>query len=234
MKVPVISRISVIVPVLNEAGTILHCLGPLTRVPGPFEVIVVDGGSVDGTADLVRGVSGVRLMLSDRPGRASQMNAGARAASGDVLLFLHADTRLPEDAAALIHRSLQDPRAAGGRFRLRVSGSRFIYFWIGLLSTWRSRFLNVTYGDQAIYARRAAFERVGGFPDLPLFEDAEFCARLSRIGRFVMLRADAVTSARRWERSGVFRTILRMWALKLLHSLSVPPERLARYYRNVR
>jgi rSAM/selenodomain-associated transferase 2 len=228
------SKISVIIPVLNEAGTILHCLDPLVKGREAFEVIVVDGGSADGTADLVRGAPGVRLILSDRPGRAAQMNAGARAAAGDVLLFLHADTRLPDDAAALILQSLEDPGAVGGRFRLRVSGARFIYFWIGLLSTWRSRFLNVTYGDQAIYARRTAFEQVGGFPELSLFEDAEFCARLSRLGRFVMLRADAVTSARRWERCGVFRTILRMWALKFLHSLSVSPERLARYYRNVR
>jgi GT2 family glycosyltransferase len=113
-------------------------------------------------------------------------------------------------------------------------GPRFVYFWIGLFSTWRSQFLNVTYGDQAIYVRRAAFEQVGGFPELPLFEDAEFCVRLSRLGRFVMLRADAVTSARRWERCGVFRTILLMWMLKFFHSLSVSPERLARYYRNVR
>lgn len=228
------SRISVIIPVLNEAGTIARCLDPLTRGPVPFEVIVVDGGSVDGTADLARGVPGVRLISSDRPGRAAQMNVGARAASSDVLLFLHADTRLPEDAATLILRSLEDPRVVGGRFRLRVSGSRFVYFWIGLFSTWRSRFLNVTYGDQAIYARRTAFEQAGGFPELPLFEDAEFCARLSRLGRFVMLQADAVTSARRWERCGVFRTILRMWMLKFLHSLSVPPERLARHYWNVR
>ncbi len=228
------SRISVIIPVLNEAGTILRCLDPLVKGRESFEVIVVDGGSADGTADLVRGVPGVRLIFGDRPGRAAQMNAGARASAGDVFLFLHADTQLPDDAAALIRRSLEDPGVVGGRFRLRVSGARFVYFWIGLFSTWRSRFLNVTYGDQAIYARRTAFEQVGGFPDLPLFEDAEFCARLSRLGRFVMLRADAVTSARRWERCGVFRTILRMWMLKLLHGLSVSSERLARYYRNVR
>ena len=228
------SRISVIIPVLNEAGTILHCLDPLVKGREAFEVIVADGGSTDGTIDLVRGVPGVRLILSNRPGRAAQMNAGARSAAGAVLLFLHADTRLPDDAAELVLRSLEDPGVVGGRFRLRVSGSRLIYFWIGLLSTWRSRFLNVTYGDQAIYAQRTAFEQVGGFPELPLFEDAEFCARLSRLGRFVMLRADAVTSARRWERCGVFRTILRMWMFKFLHSLSVPPERLARHYRNVR
>ncbi len=127
------SRISVIIPVLNEAEAIIRCLSPLIGDPGRFEVIEVDGGSADGTVDLVRGVSGVRLILSGRPGRAAQMNAGARAASGDVLLFLHADTRLPEDAAPLILRSLEDPRAVGGRFRLRVSGARFVYFWIGLL-----------------------------------------------------------------------------------------------------
>ena len=228
------SRISVVIPVLNEAETIAGCLEEFVRSPDTFEVVVVDGGSSDGTPDLVRQVPGVRLVISGRQGRAVQMNQGAAASTGDALLFLHADTRLPRRAGSLILAALDDPRVVGGRFRLRVSGGRPVYYWIGLLSTCRSRCLNTTYGDQAIFVRRWVYDRVNGFPDIPLFEDSEFCRTVSRLGRFVMLEEDAVTSSRRWERCGVWRTILLMWMLEILHCLSVSPERLAGYYRNIR
>ncbi len=220
---------------LNEAEIISDCLKPLATAPDCSEVIVVDGGSTDGTSDRVRETPGVRLIATRAgSGRAAQMNAGAGLATGDVFLFLHADTRLPGDAFALILRSLEDPRVVGGRFRLRIASEGAIYALIGLISTWRSRFLNITYGDQAIFVRRTVFDRLGGFPILPIFEDSEFCLRAARIGRFVMLPACAVTSSRRWERCGIFRTILMMWLLKVLHILSVSPDRLSRLYPHVR
>ena len=228
-------KITAIIPVLNEAETVTDCIKPLTNAPDCSEVIVVDGGSTDGTSDRVREIPGVRLIATPAgSGRAAQMNAGAGLATGDVFLFLHADTRLPGDAFGLILRSLEDPRVVGGRFRLRIAGEGAIYAWIGLISTWRSRFLNITYGDQAIFVRRTVFDRLGGFPILPIFEDSEFCLRASRIGRFVMVPAYAVTSPRRWERCGIFRTILLMWLLKVLYRLSVSPERLSKLYPHVR
>ena len=229
------NKISAIIPVLNEAEIISDCLKPLANSPDCSEVIVVDGGSTDGTSDRVREMPGVRLIATRAgSGRATQMNAGAGVATGDVFLFLHADTRLPDDAFRLILRSLEDHRVVGGRFRLRIAGEGAIYAWIGIISTWRSRFLNITYGDQAVFVRRGVFDRLGGFPILPILEDSEFCLRATRIGRFVMLPAYAVTSSRRWERCGIFRTILLMWLLKVLHSLSISPDRISRLYPNVR
>ena len=221
-------RLSVIVPVLNEAADIreaLSALAPL-RARG-HEVIVVDGGSDDGSASLAAPACD-RLLDSGR-GRALQMNAGARAAKGDALVFLHADTRLPERADELILAALA--RASWGRFDVRIASRRPLLVLVGCAMNLRSRLTGIATGDQAIFVRRDAFP---GFPDIPLMEDIALSRLLKRRGPPACLRARVTTSARRWEARGVLRTIFLMWRLRLLYALGATPQRLARDYADQR
>lgn len=221
-------RISVVIPALNEAGGIaatLRALQPL-RVRG-HEVLVVDGGSTDATAARAVGLCD-RLLQAPR-GRARQMNAGARAARGDVLWFLHADTRVPADADALLLEALA--RRAWGRFDVRLSGTQPLLRVVAALMNLRSRITGIATGDQGLFVRREAFERVGGFPDIPLMEDIALSRALGRHDRPACLRTRLVTSSRRWERHGVLRTVLLMWRLRFDYWRGVPPERLAARYR---
>ena len=199
-----------------------------------LEIIVVDGGSDDGTAGIVRSRSEVRLIELGRPGRAAQMNAGAADSSGDVLLFLHADTRLPNRWRELVAESIFGRGKAGGRFRFDIAHASRIYRWIAGGTNFRSRFLGITYGDQAIYTTRETFEAVGGFPGIPVFEDARFADRLKEAGGLDWIDEAVQTSARRWERHGPVRTLLLTWFLRLLYTLFVPPRFLARFYGVVR
>ncbi len=226
-------QISVIVPAVNEAETIGGCLAQF-RDAGGVEVVVVDGGSSDGTKEAVKASGVAGWLASPQKGRAFQMNYGAAATSGEVLLFLHADTHLPGDGLKLIADSMTDPEVVGGRFRLGLSEDTWMFRLIALFSTFRSRYLGITYGDQGIYVRRSVFDRMGGFPALEIFEDSEFCSAASRLGRFVMLDAPVCSSTRRWRRWGVFGTVVRMWALRLLYICSVSDDRLSRRYRDVR
>ena len=217
-------RLSVVVPALNEASGIraaLEALAPL-RARG-HEVIVVDGGSTDGTAGLAAGLCD--RVLSAPRGRAVQMNAGAGAASGDALVFLHADTRLPEEADELIFQSLRFFR--WGRFVFEIEGRHRLLKVVACAMNLRSRLTGIATGDQAIFARRAAFP---GFPEIELMEDVAFCRRMKRRGRPACLRQTVRTSGRRWESRGVLRTIVLMWRLRLLYFLGARPERLARIY----
>ncbi|MDV3240072.1 MAG: TIGR04283 family arsenosugar biosynthesis glycosyltransferase [Gammaproteobacteria bacterium] len=221
-------RISVVIPALNEADGIaatLQRLRPL-RARG-HEVLVVDGGSTDPTAARAAGLCD-RLLQAPR-GRARQMNAGARAAHGDVLWFLHADTVVPADADALLLDALA--RCAWGRFDVRLSGTQPLLRVVESLMNLRSRITGIATGDQGLFVRREAFERVGGFPDIPLMEDIALSRTLRRHGPPACLRARLVTSSRRWERYGVLRTILLMWRLRFDYWRGVPPERLAARYR---
>jgi rSAM/selenodomain-associated transferase 2 len=224
-------NISVIVPVLNEeksiAGT-LQALAPLQ----PYETIVVDGGSQDSTQDIVA-AHGVKMAVSDR-GRARQMNRGAQEALGEVLLFLHADTRLPSTALADIANALGDPRYVGGRFDVDLDGNHWMLPLVARLISFRSRISKVGTGDQALFVRREVFQRLGGFPDIPLMEDIAFCRALKRLGAIACLRSRVVTSARRWEIDGVWRTIFTMWTLKLLYFAGVSATRLKRFYADSR
>jgi rSAM/selenodomain-associated transferase 2 len=214
-------RLSIVVPALNEAPRIraaLEALAPL-RARG-HEVIVVDGGSSDGTAQLAAGWCD-QVIFSSK-GRAVQMNAGARVASGDALLFLHADTRLPPDFAI--------PDASlWGRFDVRIEARHPLLKVVAWTMNLRSRLTGIATGDQAIFVRRDAFP---GFPEIPLMEDVEFCRQMKRFAAPTCLRETVLTSGRRWESRGVLRTIVLMWRLRLMYFLGVRPDRLSRiYYR---
>ena len=224
-------RLSVIVPALDEEHAIGTTLARVRRA-SVHEVIVVDGGSRDRT--LAVATPAADRVLRAPAGRAVQMNAGAAAASGDALLFLHADTLLPLGFDRAIAEALADPAIVGGRFDVHLEGASF---WLPLVATgmnWRSRWSGIATGDQAIFVRRAVFESLGGYPAVPLFEDVRFTAALKRRGRMACLRARVVTSARRWERRGALRTIGLMWGLRLAHALGASPERLRRLYDDVR
>ena len=226
-------QVTVIIPVVNEAEVIDGCLAQF-REQRDVEVIVVDGGSRDGTQERIREAGIARLVTSPRSGRSVQMNHGASSASGQVLLFLHADTFLPEGGIGMILESLEDPDVVGGRFRLGLSEDTWMFRAIASLSTMRSRYLGITYGDQGIYVRRSVFDRVAGFPDVALFEDSEFCAAVRKLGRFVLLGGTVCSSTRRWRRWGVVPTVIRMWTIRILHLCSVSDKRLSRLYRDVR
>ena len=223
------SWLSIIVPVFDEAGCIaasLDALAPL-RARG-HELIVVDGGSSDGTADLSRARADA---VFDAPrGRARQMNAGAAQARGQVLLFLHADTLLPAQPDAAIARAI-DGGALWGRFDVRIAGRSRLFPLIAALMNHRSRWTGIATGDQAMFVERALFERIGGFKELPLMEDIELSRRLRAIGRPACLRERVLTSGRRWERNGVWRTVLLMWRLRWRYWLGTAPEVLAKAYR---
>jgi rSAM/selenodomain-associated transferase 2 len=224
-------KISVIIPVLNEETTIAATLRSLAPLK-PDEIIVVDGGSGDRTREIAARF-GVKV-LSGARGRARQMNSGAAHATGAALLFLHADTRLPQSAFADIAAALADPRCVGGRFDVELEGRHWMLKIIGALINWRSRATQVGTGDQAIFVRREVFERMGGYPDIPLMEDLALCRALKRLGTVACLRNRVITSARRWENDGVWWTIARMWTLKLLYLAGMSPARLKRFYADTR
>jgi rSAM/selenodomain-associated transferase 2 len=221
--------LSIVIPALDEAANLRVLLPALAADCPDAEVLVVDGGSRDDTGAAAAGTPGVRLIRSPR-GRARQMNAGAAAARGEALLFLHADTRLPAGAAGAVARALADPAVVGGRFDVAFDNPRWPFRMIAALMNRRSRWSGIATGDQAIFVRRAAFAALGGYPDIPLMEDIELCRRLKRAGRLACLRLRVTTSARKWERDGVWRTIGLMWTLRLLHFGGVAPERLHRWY----
>ena len=223
------SRLSIIVPVFDEAGCIaasLDALAPL-RARG-HELIVVDGGSRDASVALSRERADV--VLEAPRGRARQMNAGAAQARGQVLLFLHADTLLPAPADAALARAINGG-ALWGRFDVHIDGRSKLFPLIATLMNQRSRWSGIATGDQALFVERALFERIGGFADQPLMEDIELSRRLRRIGRPACLRERVLTSGRRWEQHGVWRTILLMWRLRWRYWRGTSPELLAKAYR---
>jgi rSAM/selenodomain-associated transferase 2 len=221
--------LSIIVPVLDEAENLERLLPHLSARCPDAEVIVVDGGSADRTALVARAWPRARYLASER-GRARQMNAGARAARGDMLLFLHADTLLPVGAADAIASVLAEPEVVGGRFDVSFASPHPAFRLIATFMNWRSRLTGIATGDQAIFVHRDVFEALGGYPDIPLMEDVEFSARLRRQGRIRCLRLRVTTSARKWERDGIVRTVVLMWALRLLYFLRADPARLHRWY----
>jgi rSAM/selenodomain-associated transferase 2 len=224
------SFVSIIIPTLNEATTMLDLAASLGRLRGEFEVLVCDGGSADATVEMAR-QCGLRVIEAPR-GRGPQMNAGGRLAEGETLLFLHADTRLPENALEFVAGALADENVCGGAFSLNFGGdtleARLLTRLYPLL-----RMGGMLYGDSAIFARRSVFDRLGGYREYPIFEDCDLYRRMSRLGRFVRLDARATTSSRRFE--GRFIRTFALWSLmQVLYWLGVSPNLLNRLYKPLR
>jgi rSAM/selenodomain-associated transferase 2 len=223
------SRLSIIIPVLDEGDSIAEALDGLAdlRARG-VQVIVVDGGSRDAT--VAHAQQRADAVLAAPRGRASQMNAGAGAASGDVLLFLHADTRLPQASDRMVIDGLRRSGRVWGRFDVTIAGRSPILVVVAALMNLRSRLTGIATGDQAIFVTRDAFLSAGGFAAIALMEDIAMSKYLKRLSRPLCLRARVVTSGRRWEAHGVFRTVVLMWRLRLAYFFGADPAKLARHY----
>ena len=224
--------ISVIIPVLHEAHTINGVIEHLRTLhsPAPREIIIVDGSEEGDTIKAIRDADVVRREAPR--GRARQMNAGAAAAQGDVLLFLHADTALPRDAMPLIRSHMDDGRFVAGAFDLGIQTNRKIFKITERYVALRTRLTKVPFGDQAIFIRKEYFERIGGFKPIPVMEDVELMARIKKRGdRICIIPEKVMTSDRRWMRDGVLYCTLRNWMLQLLYLAGISPERLARFYK---
>jgi rSAM/selenodomain-associated transferase 2 len=223
------NTISIVIPVLNEATilkTFLEFLQPLRQ--RDCELLVVDGGSIDASLEIAAPL--VDQVVTSHQGRAVQMNAGARVAQGDILWFLHSDCSPPPEADGLIRSALTDPNSAWGRFDVSLSGRHSLLRCVETFMNWRSRLTGIATGDQGIFVRRDVFERLGGYPDIPLMEDIALSRALKRISRPVCLSQRLHSSSRRWEKHGVVKTVLLMWRLRLAYFLGADPARLARIY----
>jgi len=221
--------ISIIIPVLNEARIIQSILAQLTSVPN-VEIIMVDGGSQDDTVAIATSTAKVITVIGK--GRAGQMNAGANIAQSDILLFLHADTRLPANFIELIIQTLKQPNTIAGAFELKIDGTQKSLRWIEQLVKMRSRFFSLPYGDQAIFISKQAFMEVGGFADLPIMEDFEFIQRVKKQGKIAIAPSTVTTSGRRWSKLGVWQTTLVNQLIIIGYYLGVSPTKLSIFYRS--
>ena len=223
-------RLSIILPALNEAAGIDPVLRTLqTMRRRGAEIIVVDGGSADATVAIACPLAD--RVVAEQPGRARQMNAGTARSSGDALLFLHADTMLPPDADRQVLAALSHTPGSWGRFDVAIAGRSPLLRVVAATMNVRSRLSGIATGDQALFMTRAAYERVGGFPEQPIMEDVEMSSRLRALSRPICLRGPAVTSGRRWERDGVWRTVFLMWRLRWRYARGESPVSLAEDYR---
>jgi rSAM/selenodomain-associated transferase 2 len=223
--------ISVIIPVLNEGFIIEKTLEHLNNMEGHFETIVVDGGSSDKTVDVAKEYTTV---VASKKGRAVQMNTGSGRARGDVLLFLHADC-MPERKALLeIEEIVKDQKVVGGALRYDIADESFLYrnhvFWSNL----RARLTGIYLGDHGIFVRSSVFDKIGGFPPIPLMEDIALCKRLKKEGSLIQAKSRITTSSRRFKNQGFVKTVLLMWANRFLFFVGVSPETLARFYGDMR
>jgi rSAM/selenodomain-associated transferase 2 len=222
--------VSVIIPTLNEAACLAETLASL-RTQRPHEIIVVDGGSQDATCELA---SGADLLLHSTPGRARQMNLGAKHATGDVVLFLHADCSLESGALEEAENCLHNGRVVAGCFTMRAGESGPLYRWMDAFATARVRLTGMAYGDQGLFLKRAFFEHLGGFPDLRFMEDVFFSRTLRRHGRIAVVSKRIFVSARRWQQVGLLKQTFRNWYLTALAATGVHPDRLGASYPPVR
>ena len=229
-------EISIIIPVLNETQTINATIQALRSqsadLQGTIEVIVVDGDPAGRTCSAIEDRDVIRLL--SKPGRAKQMNKGATAASGEILLFLHADTLLEPGSLRKLGLAMEDRQYASGAFDLRIAAPGVLFRIIERVSSFRSRLTRIPYGDQGIFIRRQIFDAIGRYPEIPLMEDVALMRRL-KAGRYriVFSSSKAITSARRWQEEGVVFTTLRNWVFITLYLLGVSPAKLARFYRNI-
>ncbi|HEX6481992.1 MAG TPA: TIGR04283 family arsenosugar biosynthesis glycosyltransferase [Ktedonobacteraceae bacterium] len=226
-------RFSIIMPVLNEELVLDAQLAQLARqcAQHECELLIVDGGSSDCTTAIAQRYG--RVIEAQR-GRAAQMNAGAAVASGDILIFLHADTLLPGDALSAIEKALAAPQVVGGAFRVCFNCSHWPYRLVAFTVNLRSQIQKIFTGDQAYFIRTTSFRQIGGYPDQPLMEDLEIITRLRKTGRVILLPQYVTTSARRHEKMGLMRSVLFMWYLRTLYKLGTSPERLQAMYLDIR
>ena len=221
-------KISVVVPVLNEEINLSRIASRLRSVREQgHEVIIVDGDSSDNTLTIAYEISDT--VIISKKGRSLQMNSGASVASGDVVLFLHADTFLPENAAQIVADAFVGENF-WGRFDVRLSNQKYVYRLIEQMMNIRSSLTSIVTGDQAIFVEKSLFDRIGGFPEIALMEDIEISSQLKKISKPVRLKHKVVTSSRRWEANGVVATVLLMWKLRLYYFLGVSPEKLSQMY----
>lgn len=238
--------LSIVIPLLNEADNLPRLMGHLAHLnPAPYQVILVDGGSTDNSVAIAKELIEILIdsstsvisgqvidwqIIESAAGRALQMNAGAELATGDVLLFLHADTQLPNHAIADITSAVR--QAAWGRFDVRLDSSAWMLKVVSQMINWRSRLSGIATGDQAIFIKKPLFEQLGGYPQQPLMEDVELCKRLKAIGKPACLRSKVITSARRWQQYGTWRTIGLMWHLRFDYWRGVSADNIKqRYYK---
>lgn len=221
--------ISIIIPVLNEEKHIQTTLQAIERTPD-IEIIVVDGGSTDHTVKLAKECNVIVISISQK-GRARQMNAGAAIASGEILLFLHADTRLPRGYAKMVRDTLTLPQTVAGAFALKIDGAMRSLRWVEKMVQWRSRFCSLPYGDQALFCKTSTFFELGKFPDLLFMEDFEFVRTLRKAGRIRIVPHAVLTSGRRWQKLGVVKTTAINQIIIIGYFFGVSPHRLARWYR---
>ncbi len=233
MSAALSSAISVVVPVFNEEGILPAALARLERFR-EMQTILVDGGSRDGTIGILRSWASVgpeRIVVSSSLGRARQMNEGANEADRDILLFLHADSVLPDEGPAMIIRALKDPRVVGGAFRLNIDHPHPLFLrMISWGANVRSSLFKLPYGDQGFFVRKEIFRALGGFADIPLMEDVDFIRRLKQCGKVILLKQAMTTSCRRWQKNGLLQTSARNAIVLLLYFMGVSPRRLARWY----
>ncbi|MGB6926335.1 TIGR04283 family arsenosugar biosynthesis glycosyltransferase [Psychrobacter sp.] len=231
-------NLSIIIPLLNEAGNLPELIAHIVRLdPAPQQVILVDGGSVDGSVaiakEMLKSIETAQSAINWRiiestVGRAQQMNAGAMLATGDVLLFLHADTELPADAIDNVQQAVA--QYDWGRFDVGLDSREPLLKIVGSMINQRSRLMGIATGDQAIFIKKSVFEQIGGYPDQPLMEDIELCKRLKKIARPACLKSKVITSARRWQQHGTWRTIFLMWHLRFDYWRGVSPDVLKQRY----
>jgi uncharacterized protein len=221
-------RISVIIPTLNEAANLPQTLACLARLP-QLEIIIADGGSQDQTRDIAQNFGA--QVIQTTLGRSTQMNQAAQQATGEVLLFLHADTLLPQDWRKWVTQTLENPQIIAGAFELAIDAPNPGLRWIEWGVKWRSRLLQLPYGDQAIFLRAATFHQMGGFPDLGIMEDFVFVRQLQPLGQIAIVPVTVQTSARRWESRGVWPTMWLNQVILVGFHLGISPDRLRRWYR---
>lgn len=224
-------KFSIIIPTLNEQVNIKNCLQPLQQLRHQAEIILVDGGSHDDTVTLAQPL--VNKILCCNPGRARQMNIAAQYAEGEILIFLHADTSLPDNALWLISKKINGKRP-WGRFDIHLTGGHWMLPVIATMMNWRSRLTGIATGDQVIFVKRTAFENVNGYPNISLMEDISLCKRLKKLSAPLCLSAKVNSSGRRWLQFGVFKTIFLMWSLRLGYFFGANPDKLAQLYKEGR
>ena len=223
-------KISIIIPVLNEAKILARTLSELQSGLRNHELIIADGGSTDGSVHIAEKYG--KVVISAR-GRAKQLNAGASAASGDILIFLHADIWLESGALAAVETALSSGYVGGG-FCQKIDGKNILYRAIERAGNIRGKYLKVFYGDSGIFLKRADFEKIGGFPEIPILEEMEFSKNLRRLGKTTLVTPHIHISARRWETKGIVRTTVNNWLITVLYFLKFSPEQLAKLYRHIR